>query len=79
MPKYAGGIDTNVHQEVLTNGDNKTGCTIHFVTEEIDGGPILIQKSCEVEQDDTVESLKKKVQTLEGQAFIEAINLIASK
>ena len=79
LPKYAGGIDTNVHQEVLTNGDHKTGCTVHFVTEEIDGGPILIQKSCQVEQDDTVESLKKKVQTLEGQAFIEAINLITSK
>ena len=79
LPKYAGGMDTNVHQEVLTNRDRETGCTIHFVTEEVDGGPILIQKSCQVKQDDTVESLKKRVQTLEGQAFIEAINLITSR
>ena len=79
LPKYAGGMDTNVHQEVLSNGDDKTGCTIHFVTEEVDRGPILIQKSCQVKQDDTVESLKKRVQTLEGQAFIEAINLITSR
>ena len=79
LPKYAGGMDTNVHQEVLSNGDDKTGCTIHFVTEEVDRGPILIQKSCQVKQDDTVESLKKRVQTLEGKAFIEAINLITSR
>ena len=79
LPKYAGGMDINVHQEVLTNGDTKTGCTIHFVTEKIDSGPILIQKSCPVENGDTVESLKKKVQALEGLAFIEAINLITKK
>ena len=79
LPKYAGGMDTNVHQEVLTNGDTKTGCTIHFVTERVDEGPILIQKSCSVENDDTIESLKKKVQALEGLAFIEAINLITKK
>ncbi len=79
LPKYAGGMDTNVHQEVLNNGETETGCTIHFVTEKVDGGPILIQKSCPVEYDDTVESLKKKVQTLEGHAFVEAINLITSR
>ena len=67
------------HEEVLKNGDTETGCTIHFVTEEVDGGPILIQKSCSVEKDDTIESLKTKVQSLEGQAFIEAINLITNK
>ena len=59
-------------------GDSETGCTIHFVTEEVDGGPILIQKTCPVEEDDTVDSLKTRVQSLEGQAFIEAINLITS-
>jgi len=76
LPKYAGGMDTNVHQEVLTNGDTETGCTIHFVTDELDSGPILVQKKCEVSIDETVESLKTKVQSLEGEAFIEAIQLI---
>ena len=76
LPKYAGGLDTNVHEEVLKNGDPETGCTVHFVTDEVDGGPILIQKECNVEAHDTVETLKTKVQKLEGEAFIEAIQLI---
>ena len=76
LPKYAGGMDTNIHEEVLKNGDTETGCTIHFVTDEVDGGPILIQKECNVEPHDTVETLKTKVQKLEGEAFIEAIQLI---
>ena len=76
LPKYAGGMDTNVHQDVIINGDIETGCTIHFVTDEVDGGPILIQKKCNVEPDETVDTLKTKVQKLEGIAFIEAIQLI---
>ena len=76
LPKYGGGMDTSVHEEVLKNGDAVTGCTIHFVTEDVDGGPILIQKKCNVEPDETVDTLKTKVQKLEGMAFIEAIQLI---
>ena len=79
LPKYAGGVDTNIHKEVLQNGDEETGCTIHFVTEDVDAGPILIQKKCAVDGEDTVESLKIKVQQLEGVAFIEAIEMIANK
>tara|TARA_B100001971_G_C18219748_1_gene556296 strand:+ start:714 stop:1289 length:576 start_codon:yes stop_codon:yes gene_type:complete len=76
LPKYASGMDTNVHADVLKNGDTETGCTIHFVTEEVDVGPILVQKSCYVDVEDTVQSLKAKVQALEGAAFIEAIQLL---
>ena len=76
LPKYSGGMDTDVHQEVLKNKDVETGCTIHFVTEDLDGGPILIQKKCVVIPNETVKTLKAKVQTLEGRAFIEAIKLI---
>ena len=79
LPKYAGGMDTSIHEEVLRNGDVETGCTIHFVTEEVDAGPILIQKKCAVDGGDTVESLKIKVQQLEGMAFVEAIEMIANK
>ena len=78
LPKYAGGMDTNVHEEVLKNGETETGCTIHLVTDEVDGGPILIQKKCAVAPNDTVESLKTKVQKLEGLAFVESIKLIQS-
>jgi formyltetrahydrofolate-dependent phosphoribosylglycinamide formyltransferase len=76
LPKYAGGMDTNVHEDVLKNGDSETGCTIHFVTDEVGAGPILIQKKCNVEPDETVDTLKTKVQKLDGMAFIEAIQLI---
>ena len=76
LPKYAGGINDSVHGDVLKNGDKITGCTIHQVTEKVDGGPILIQKTCRVSTSDTIDTLKKRVQKLEGEAFVEAIQLI---
>ncbi len=79
LPKYAGGMDSNVHAEVLQNKEVETGCTIHFVTEQVDGGPILVQKTCPVEPDDSVASLKSKVQKLEGEAFLEAIKMIQKR
>ena len=79
LPKYGGGMDMNVHEEVLKNNDKETGCTIHFVTDKIDGGPILIQKKCDVKPNDTAQSLKAKVQDLEGNAFLEAIKLFETK
>ena len=78
LPKYAGGMDTNVHEEVLKNNDKETGCTIHLVTDEVDCGPIIIQKKCKVDSNDTIDSLKSKVQNLEGEAFLEAIPLFAN-
>ena len=79
LPKYAGGINNNVHRDVLKNKDSETGCTIHYVTANVDSGPILIQKKCEVQPGDTIESLKDRVQHLEGQAFIEALHLIENQ
>ena len=76
LPKYAGGMDINVHAEVIKNKEKETGCTIHFVTDQVDGGPILIQKRCLVDPVDTPKTLKNKVQKLEGEAFLEAVNLI---
>ena len=51
----------------------ETGCTLHFIDEEVDSGPILIQKEIPVLTNDSPESLKARVQPLEGQAFIELI------
>ena len=79
LPKYAGGINNNVHKEVLRCGDKETGCTIHYVTAKVDSGPILVQKKCKVLPGDTIESLKRRVQVLEGKAFIEALQLIENK
>ena len=74
LPKYAGGMNSDVHKSVLDAGDKETGCTIHLVTKEVDGGPVLLQKSCPVFENDSIDSLKERVQKLEGEAFIEIIN-----
>ena len=74
LPKFAGGMDTNVHEEVLKAGEVESGCTIHHVTKELDGGEIILQKKCSVDPNETVESLKNKIQKLEGEAFVEIIS-----
>jgi formyltetrahydrofolate-dependent phosphoribosylglycinamide formyltransferase len=77
LPKHAGGMDLAVHQAVIDAKEDESGCTIHQVTEAVDGGPIVVQKRVTVEEGDTAESLKAKVQPLEGPAFIEAINILS--
>jgi phosphoribosylglycinamide formyltransferase-1 len=79
LPDFAGGMGNAVHQAVLDAGKSETGCTVHYVTEEVDAGPIVVQKCCAVVPGDTVDSLKNKVQALEGAALIEAINQIAMR
>ena len=79
LPAFAGGMDRNVHQAILENGCKVTGCTLHFVDEGADTGPIVVQKAAKVEEDDTVDTLKEKVQKLEGEALIEAIELFRDK
>jgi formyltetrahydrofolate-dependent phosphoribosylglycinamide formyltransferase len=75
LPDFAGGMDLDVHAQVLAAGRQKSGCTIHFVTDTVDGGPIVLQKECTIASDETADSLKAKVQALEGQAFLEAIEM----
>jgi phosphoribosylglycinamide formyltransferase-1 len=79
LPAFAGGMDQNVHQAVIDAREKMSGCTVHFVTEEVDGGPILIQKKCAVSAQDTAATLKDRVQDLEGLALIEAVNMIAEQ
>ena len=59
----------------LDYGCKVTGCTLHFVDEKLDGGPIILQKAVEVLEDDTIESLKKRVQKAEQEILIEGIKL----
>jgi formyltetrahydrofolate-dependent phosphoribosylglycinamide formyltransferase len=75
LPKHAGGMDLAVHQAVIDAKEEESGCTIHLVTEAVDGGPIVVQKRVKVDPGETAESLKAKVQPLEGPAFVEAIQL----
>lgn len=77
LPAFAGGMDKNVHQEVLKSGVKKTGCTLHFVDEGADTGPIILQKEVAISEDETVESLKNKVQKAEQEIILEGIELFA--
>lgn len=77
LPAFAGKMDLEVHKEVLLAGVEETGCTVHFVTEMVDAGPIVLQKKCPVLKGDTPEQLKIRVQALEGQALVEAINRLS--
>ena len=73
LPAFAGLMNRKVHEAVLSAGVAETGCTIHQVTEEVDGGPIVLQKRCPVLPGDTVDTLKDRVQALEQTAFIDLL------
>jgi len=73
LPAFAGLMNRKVHEAVLSAGVPETGCTIHQVTEVVDGGPIVLQKRCPVLPGDTVDSLKDRVQALEQTAFIDVL------
>ncbi|HLC64668.1 MAG TPA: phosphoribosylglycinamide formyltransferase [Candidatus Nanoarchaeia archaeon] len=75
LPKFAGGMDLDVHQAVLDAGEKVTGATLHFVAEEVDAGPIILQREVYVDEEDTADSLKKKVQAAEQEIILKAIRL----
>jgi phosphoribosylglycinamide formyltransferase-1 len=79
LPAFGGKMDRDVHKAVIESGSKETGCTVHFVTERVDSGPIVVQKKCSVDLNDTPESLKAKVQKLEGKALVKAIQIFASQ
>lgn len=79
LPKYSGGMDSSVHEQVLKSEDIESGCTIHYVTEQVDAGQIIMQKRCQIEKNETVETLKSKVQQLEGEAFVQVINKLGKQ
>lgn len=75
LPAFSGGMDMNVHEAVLKSGIKETGCTVHLVDEGVDTGKILLQKKCAVLPNDTPESLKTRVQALEGEALVEILQI----
>jgi formyltetrahydrofolate-dependent phosphoribosylglycinamide formyltransferase len=66
-----------VHQAAVDCGVKVSGCTVHFVDEEYDTGPIIIQKVVPVEEGDTAETLAARVLIKEHKAYPEAIQLFA--
>jgi len=70
LPKYKG---TNTFSRILKNGEKKTGCTVHFVNEKLDSGKIILKKSFQITKNENINTLKKKTQKMEYNAFSEAI------
>jgi len=73
LPAFGGLMDRQVHEAVLAAGVAESGCTVHQVTEDVDAGPIVLQKRCPVLAGDTVDSLRERVQALENTAFVEVL------
>jgi phosphoribosylglycinamide formyltransferase-1 len=63
LPKYGGkGMHgLKVHKAVLDADESESGCSVHFVTEEVDGGPVIARMMVPVKPDDTVQSLQERV------------------
>lgn len=75
LPKYPG---LNTHQRALDAGDEWHGSTVHFVTEELDGGPRILAGRLRVDQGETAEELQHRVQAIEHQIYPEAAGLVGS-
>tara|TARA_Y100001963_G_scaffold22403_1_gene29358 strand:- start:519 stop:1079 length:561 start_codon:yes stop_codon:yes gene_type:complete len=73
LPKYKGA---NAIEQALNSGDDETGCTVHYVTDELDSGEIIIQSKVPILPDDDIKSLTKAVQRREYGILPDAINLI---
>jgi formyltetrahydrofolate-dependent phosphoribosylglycinamide formyltransferase len=67
----------HVHEAVLKAGCKVSGCTVHFCTNEYDKGPIIVQRACQVKDDDTPETLAARVFEQECIAYPQAIRLFA--
>ncbi|XLY86770.1 phosphoribosylglycinamide formyltransferase [Ectopseudomonas mendocina] len=74
LPKYKG---LHTHQRALEAGDGEHGCSVHFVTEELDGGPLVVQAVLPVMADDTAESLASRVHQQEHKIYPLAVRWFA--
>ena len=79
IPSFCGKgcFGLRVHQAVLDFGAKISGCTIHFVDNEYDHGPIIEQRSVPVESDDTAELLARRVFAAECEAYPAVLRLLA--
>ena len=71
-----GFYGVKVHEAVIRSGARYSGATVHFVTENIDGGPIIMQDICTVDDFETPETLAEKVHKLEHRIIVESIRII---
>ena len=76
LPKYPG---LHTHERAIADGAKKHGASVHFVTPELDGGPIIARREVDVREDDTPEVLQKRVLVEEHKLLPGVIQLFAEK
>ena len=76
LPAFPG---LDAQRQALEHGVKITGCTVHIVDEELDHGPIVMQRAVEVRDDDTVETLSARILEQEHRIYPEAVALVLSK
>ena len=74
LPRHKG---LHTHQRALEAGDSEHGCSVHFVTEELDGGPLVVQAVLPILADDTVDSLARRVHQQEHRIYPLAVRWFA--
>lgn len=79
LPQFGGKgmYGLRVHEAVLQSGAKETGCTVHFVDEHYDTGPIILQRTIPVLEGDTPETLAERLLPVEHATYVEAIRLFA--
>ena len=75
LPAFPG---LNVQQQAIDHGVKISGCTVHFVNEDLDAGPIILQRPVEVKDGDTAETLAARILEQEHGAYVEAVRQIVS-
>jgi phosphoribosylglycinamide formyltransferase 1 len=73
LPDFPG---LNVQQRAIDAGVKISGCTVHYVNEDLDAGPIILQREVEVKHDDTAETLAARILEQEHGAYVEAVRRI---
>ncbi len=77
LPAAKGLYGEYVHEAILASGAKYSGCTVHFVTADVDGGPIIVQRVVSVDDNDTPHTLAERILEQEHIAYPEAIKLYA--
>jgi phosphoribosylglycinamide formyltransferase-1 len=75
LPSFPG---VDAQKQALDYGVKISGCTVHFVDENLDAGPILVQRAVEVRDDDTVETLSARILEQEHIAYVEALQKLST-
>ncbi|QTH64708.1 phosphoribosylglycinamide formyltransferase [Psychrosphaera ytuae] len=76
LPKYQG---LNTHQRAIDAGDTEHGCSVHYVNEQLDGGPVILQAKVPVFEDDTADTLAERVHVQEHMIYPLVVKWLCEK